>query len=110
MLKYNLGSIMVSLITSSKARDKIAENAKLKRLDANLTQEELAIRSGVALSTLRKFEQKGVISLESYLKIQMALGGLEKIIQATEPSQNKFSSIDDVLDEDQTQRRRARRT
>lgn len=34
----------------------------------NLTQEGLAERSGVPLSTLRKFEQKGMISLDSFLK------------------------------------------
>ena len=62
-----------------------------------LTQQGLAERSGVPLPTLRKFEQKGSISLESYLKLQMVLGGLEDILKATQIKDTAFSSIDDVL-------------
>jgi hypothetical protein len=46
---------------------------------------------------LRKFEQKGVLSLESFFKLAMVLGCLEKLIEATKPLENNFSSIDDVL-------------
>ena len=76
----------------------IAENARACRLQMELTQEGLAKRSGVALPTLRKFEQKGVISLESFLKIQMVLDRLEDIIKSTQIKNNSFSSIDDVLE------------
>ena len=76
----------------------IAENARACRLQMELTQEGLAKRSGVALPTLRKFEQKGVISLESFLKIQMVLDGLEDIIKSTQIKSSSFSSIDDVLE------------
>lgn len=62
-----------------------------------LTQEGLADRSGVKLRTLRKFEQKGLISLESFLKLAMALGCLEDIVNAAEPSETEFASIDEVL-------------
>lgn len=101
---------MVSLITIPQAQDKLAEFARTQRLQMNLTQSELAKRSGVALPTLRKFEQKGAISLESYLKLQMILGNLEQIIKASEPAFIEFSSIDDVLEEDKQTRQRARRT
>lgn len=67
------------------------------RLEKGLTQEGLSERSGVSLSTLRKFEQKGVLSLESFFKLAMALGCLVKRIQATKPLGNNFSSIGDVL-------------
>ena len=76
----------------------IAENARACRLQMELTQEGFAKRSGVALPTLRKFEQKGVISLESFLKIQMVLDGLEDIIKSTQIKSSSFSSIDDVLE------------
>ena len=88
---------MLSLITVSKAQKKIAENTRLQRLQIGLTQQGLAERSGVALPTLRKFEQKGLISLESFLKLQMVLGGLEKIIKSVEPNIVEFSSIDEVI-------------
>lgn len=86
-----------SLISVVKAQRKIAENARARRLQIELTQEGLAERAGVALATLRKFEQKGTISLESYLKIQMVLGGLEDILKATQVRDTVFSSIDEVL-------------
>ncbi|PCH99928.1 MAG: transcriptional regulator [Alphaproteobacteria bacterium] len=89
---------MVSLTTPSKAQKKLAENVRLRRLQMDLTQEGLAARSGVPLPTLRKFEQKGSISLESFLKIQMVLGGLENILKAIEVKKTEFSSIDDVLE------------
>lgn len=88
---------MILLTTPIRSQKKLAENARAKRLELDLTQEGLAERSGVALPTLRKFEQRGAISLESYLKILMALGGLEAVIEATEPAQPSFSSIDEVL-------------
>jgi transcriptional regulator with XRE-family HTH domain len=64
---------MVSLITPSKAQKKLADNARQRRLNMDLTQEGLSKRSGVPLPTLRKFEQKGLVSLESYLKILMVV-------------------------------------
>lgn len=88
---------MISLITSTKAQKKIAQNMRELRLEKGLTQEGLSERSGVSLSSLRKFEQKGVLSLESFFKLAMVLGCVEKLVQATKPLENNFSSIDDVL-------------
>lgn len=88
---------MISLITVSGAQRKIAENVRMQRLQIGLTQQGLAERSGVALPTLRKFEQKGLISLESFLKLQMVVGGLEKIVKSVEPTIVEFSSIDEVI-------------
>ena len=91
---------MVSLITSAKAQKKLAEHARARRLQMELTQAGLAERSGVALPTLRKFERTGAVSLESFLKLHMVLGGLEDIVKATEIRDALFSSIDDVLKTD----------
>lgn len=85
------------LITLSKAQHRLAENIRQRRLELELTQEGLAERSGVALPTLRKFEQKGQISLESFLKLLMVLGGTEELLKATQPKPAEFASIDDVL-------------
>ena len=81
----------------SKAQAKLAEHLRSQRLSLGLTQAGLAERSGVGLPTLRKFEQKGLISLESFLKLSMALGSLEKFVTSAEPSAPEFLSIDDVL-------------
>ncbi len=90
--------MILLLTTVAKAQEKIAENARLQRLTLGLTQQGLAKRSGVALPTLRKFEQKGLISLEAFLKLQMVLGSLESIIKSIEPNISVFSSIDEVLE------------
>lgn len=90
---------MISLITPTKVQRKLAEHARARRLQIELTQEGLAERSGVALPTLRKFERTGAISLESFLKLHMVLGGLEDILKATQIKDTLFSSIDDVLAE-----------
>lgn len=88
------------LISVSKAQSKIVEHIRGRRLLMELTQEGLAERSGVALSTLRKFEQKGLISLDSFLKILMVVGGLEEVLDVLKPDKPIFSSIDDVLKQD----------
>lgn len=88
------------LISLSKAQKMIATHARDRRLLMELTQEGLAERSGVALSTLRKFEQKGLISLDSFLKILMVVGGLEELLDALKPDKPAFNSIDDVLKQD----------
>lgn len=89
------------------AQETVAQNMRSLRLSKGLTQQGLANRSGVSLSSLRKFEQKGVISLESFFKLASALGCLDKLIEATKPEENAFSSIDDVLNqkEDKTPKR-----
>jgi len=84
-------------VSLSKAQRKIAENIRNRRLYLTFTQEELATRSGVPISTLRKFEQKGVISLEAFLKLLLIVGGLEDVIKVLEPPKTNFKSIDDVL-------------
>lgn len=88
-------------LSLSKAQRKIAENVRSRRLYLTFTQQELAIRSGVPISTLRKFEQKGVISLEALLKLLMIVGGLEDVIKVLEPPKTNFKSIDDVLKSDE---------
>ena len=77
-----------------------------------LTQTGLAKRSGVSVATLRKFEQKGQISMKSYLKLLIALGDLDKFLKATKPEQKSFNSIDDdvLADKEQIKRKRGWRT
>ncbi|MDP3517894.1 MAG: helix-turn-helix domain-containing protein [Pseudohongiella sp.] len=99
------------LITLEKTQAKLADNVRQRRLAMELTQEGLSERSGVPLPTLRKFEQKGQIGLESFLKLLMVLGGIEGVLKATQPQPSEFTSLDDVLSANATpQRKRGRRT
>ena len=90
---------MKNLMTPFAAKKKLVEHVRARRLSLGLTQQGLAYRSGVKLATLRKFEQKGSISLESFLKLLVALGALERVVEAVEPDSIPFSSIEEVLDE-----------
>ena len=89
---------MISFLTVSKAQEAIVGNLRRRRLATGLTQQGLAKRAGVSLATLRKFEQKGVISLESFLKLAMVLDALEGVVGATERPALAYSSIDEVLE------------
>ncbi len=84
-------------ISLEKIQKKLVQNIRERRLLLELTQEGLAERSGVPLSTLRKFEQKGLISLDSFLKILSVVGGLEEMMNVLKPMKPNFKSIDDVL-------------
>ncbi len=62
-----------------------------------LTQEGLSERSGVPLPTLRKFEQKGNISLTALVKLLMIVGGLEDVLTALTPEKRQINTIEEVL-------------
>jgi transcriptional regulator with XRE-family HTH domain len=51
----------------------LAEKHKVLRKQAGLTQHELAMRSGVSLGSVKRFEHTGQISLESLLKMVQIL-------------------------------------
>ena len=55
----------------------IAGRFKARRLAMNLTQEELALRSGVTLGSLKRFERLGLIALDSLLNLALVLNCLE---------------------------------
>lgn len=88
---------MISLIGVADAEQLIAKHMQQQRVSLGLTQADLAARSGVNLSTLRKFEQKGQISLLSLLKIALVLQLLDKIVAALQPNNTPFLTIDDVI-------------
>ena len=71
--------MILNLDTPSEKQVKIARRAQDLRLSLHLKQSQLAERSGVTLSTLRRFEQSGEISLVSLAKIALALGVLDDL-------------------------------
>ena len=56
----------------------ISQNIRTVRKDNKLTQKKLSEKSGVAYATLDKYENTGIISLESLLKICNALDRLKE--------------------------------
>lgn len=74
----------------------LANRARERRLAMNLSREGLAVRSGVPIGTLRKFESTGNISLSSFLKILYCLGD-ERAVQNLLQEQEEFQSLEEVL-------------
>lgn len=63
----------------------LSQNIRAIRKEKKLTQKELSKRSGVAYATLVKFENNGIISLESLLKLCLTLGRLEEFQSILKP-------------------------
>jgi len=69
-------------------RLELAHKHKTLRKRKGLSQNELAERSGVSLGSLKRFETKGQISLESLLKLVFVLGRLSDFESALEPDKD----------------------
>ena len=52
----------------------VSEAFRKRRVEKNITRQRIAEMSGVPLSSVARFEQKGLISFESLIKLAMALG------------------------------------
>ncbi len=51
----------------------LADDFRKRRVEKNLTREQVAEKSGVALSNIVRFEQKGLISLKNFICLAMAM-------------------------------------
>lgn len=51
----------------------LADDFRSRRVEKNLTREQVAEKSGVAVSNIVRFEQKGLISLKNLICIAMAM-------------------------------------
>lgn len=57
----------------------MANDFRKRRIEKNLTREQVAEESGVAVSNIIRFEQKGLISLKNLISIAMTLGYTHEI-------------------------------
>jgi transcriptional regulator with XRE-family HTH domain len=69
--------LAVYLKTVQEVQTGIAGRLKARRLAMNLTQRELAARSGVTWSSLKRFEREGLIALDSLLNLALVLDCLD---------------------------------
>ena len=54
--------------------DKLREDFRRRRIEKNLTRDEVAQAANVAVSNIIRFEQKGLISLMNLIAVAMAFG------------------------------------
>lgn len=86
------------LITPSEILVYVAAAAREKRLALDLSQQSLAERSGVSLGVLKKFERSGKISLESLLKLALALNSLDDFLNLFKRVvPEELPTLDDLL-------------
>lgn len=72
----------------------MADDFRKRRIEKNLTREQVAERSGVAVSNIVRFEQKGLISLKNLIGIAMALEYTSEVKNLfAEP---KFSTMEEL--------------
>lgn len=57
----------------------VAENFRKRRVEKNITRQRISELSGVPLSTVARFEQKGLIGFESLVRLAVALGYVSDI-------------------------------
>lgn len=91
--------LSIVLKTPAEVRREIAARFKARRLATNLTQRELAARSGVTWSSLKRFEGDGLIALDSLLRLALVLeclGDFDKLAAET-PSLEAAPSLDVLL-------------
>ncbi len=83
--------------TWSEINNEIAGKIIRLRKRKKITQKELAIRSGVSLGSIKRFEQSGEISLQSLSKIAIALEVEDELLDLF--NHVPFSSIEEVINE-----------
>ena len=73
---------------------KIANDFRARRIEKNLTREQVAEKSGVAVSNIIRFEQKGLISLKNLIGIAVSLEYTSEIKNVFE--QPKYSTMEEL--------------
>jgi transcriptional regulator with XRE-family HTH domain len=72
----------------------IAGDFKHRRIEKNMTREDIAEKSGVAISNIARFEQKGLISLKNLIELASSLGYLAEVKNIF--SEPKFSTMEEL--------------
>lgn len=90
------------LTSPNEILEALASRMKDRRISANLTQKELAARSGVSYASVRQLETHGKGSLLAAIKLAYALDaedGFETLFDTKTPR-----SIEDVIDKPKRKR------
>lgn len=83
-----------TLTNSEDIAHDIADNFRRRRIERNLTREDVSAQSGVALANIVRFEQKALISLSNLISLAMALGYTADIHSLF--SQPKYSTMEEL--------------
>ena len=81
--------------TPNEIAKNLVEKVKQRRKKLKISQVQLASKSGVSLGSIKRFESKHEISLNSFIKILIALN-LEQDLENLF-TQKSYNSIDEVI-------------
>lgn len=89
----------ITLTTPQDVQRALAKRFKARRLARNFSQEGLGKRAGVSWGSLKRFEQKGLIAIDSILRLALVLDCLDHFdAVGVEDRKNLESmSLDEVL-------------
>ncbi|HIQ88468.1 TPA: helix-turn-helix transcriptional regulator [Candidatus Galligastranaerophilus faecipullorum] len=90
-----MNSFLFNPKTPNEIAKELVEKIKQQRKKLKISQIQLASKSGVSLGSIKRFELKYEISLNSFIKILIALnleGDLENLF-----TQKSYTSIDEVI-------------
>ena len=86
---------------------KIASRVKQRRIELNITQQDLAKKSGVSYGSIKRFEHKYEISLKNLLLLAVVLDATDEFKLLF--SKKNYTSIEEVVNiKEKTGRKRAR--
>jgi transcriptional regulator with XRE-family HTH domain len=94
---------MVNILSPKDIQQEMAQRLKAVRLAANLTQQGLALRAGVSLGSLKRFERDGEISLKGLVLLAFALRMEDEIGALFQPKPG--ASLDSLLEQSKAPRR-----
>ena len=72
----------------------MADDLRKRRIEKNITRDQLAEQSGVVVSNIARFEQKGLISLRNLISLAMALGYTSELKNVF--AQPKYSTMEEL--------------
>ena len=84
-----------TLDNSEDIAKEIASNFRKRRIEKNLTREQVAESSKVAVSNIVRFEQKGLVSLKNLIGMAMALGYTAELRSLF--VQPKYSTMEELI-------------
>jgi transcriptional regulator with XRE-family HTH domain len=93
------------LVTPGEVAGAVAERARARRVALGLTQVEAAERTGIGLSSLRRFESTGRIGFDALVRLAFVLDAVAPL-GALFP-ETAFRSLDEVVE--RPRRRRVRK-
>ena len=90
-----MNGLFINQKTPNEIAKNLADKIKKHRKKLKISQEILALKSGVSLGSIKRFETKYEISLQSLIKITIALdldNDFENLF-----TQKTYTSIDEVI-------------